>query len=305
MIQPAIRPVTAILVAHNSAGVIADSLAELVGASAIAKIIVMDNCSYDNTCELIREKFPTVKIIENPTNEGFGKANNVGFSKVETEFALLVNPDAVINNASINALLEAAQNNPQAAILGPSLYKPQPENISLHSYRFDLFKHKGKDLYSPEPDGDVCAEFITGAVWLVRMSALRTVGYFDSNIFLYYEDDDLCMRMRKAGYSLLQIKNARATHRVGGSCATPKDEEKANQDLMFRQYHMAWSRAYIEEKYLGRKSAVSLANKMHLISSIKAAIFLVLGNMKKYSHQRGRIIGYNDFSEKRPARRVL
>ncbi len=82
------------------------------------------------------------------------------------------------------------------------------------------------------------------------MEAMKRVGFFDSNIFLYYEDDDLCLRARQAGYGLVLAHEAAAVHAKGASSGAVKPEVEFD-----KQKHMIWSRLYIEKKYRGGKSS--------------------------------------------------
>jgi GT2 family glycosyltransferase len=295
MVQPQ-KPVTAILVAYNSAGVIAQALASLNGESAIEKIIVVDNCSVDDTCELIRRDFPAVELIENPKNDGFGRANNIGLNKTRTEFALLVNPDAVLKEGALEKMLEAANRYPEATILAPELADAQHE--PHHSYKRNVFDREKQRDKAIAPSGDLCAEFLSGAVWLLNMRHLKTIGFFDPAIFLYYEDDDLCLRVRQAGNSLVLVHGAHAMHLMGASVAKPKSPEKVAEAESFKQKQMLWSRLYIEEKYHGKKAATKLANKLHLLYSLRAAYYITIGNDEKYNRYRGRIKGINEFTDK-------
>jgi N-acetylglucosaminyl-diphospho-decaprenol L-rhamnosyltransferase len=294
------KPVTAILVAYNSAGVIAQALASLCKEPQIEKIIVVDNCSVDDTCELIRKEFPSVELIENPKNDGFGRANNIGLGKTRTEFALLVNPDAVLQEGALQRMLEAASRYNDAAILAPELADAQGE--PHHSYKRNVFDREKQRDNAIAPSGDLCADFLSGAVWLLNMKHLKTIGFFDPAIFLYYEDDDLCLRVRKAGYSLVLVQGAHAMHLMGASVATPKSPEKAAAAEAFKQKQMLWSRLYIEEKYHGTKAAKRLANKLHFNYSLRAAFYMAVGNSEKYNRYRGRLNGISEFTEKqRPA----
>jgi N-acetylglucosaminyl-diphospho-decaprenol L-rhamnosyltransferase len=295
MAQPQ-KPVTAILVAYNSATVIAQALAALCKEAQIEKIIVVDNCSVDDTCDMIRREFSAVEVIENPKNDGFGRANNIGLGKTRTEFALLVNPDAVLKEGALDKMLEAASRYPEAAILAPELADADGE--PHHSYKRNVFDREKLRDNAILPSGDLCADFLSGAVWLLNMKHLKTTGFFDPNIFLYYEDDDLCLRVRQAGYSLVLVHGAHATHLMGASVATPKSPEKAAAAEAFKQKQMLWSRLYIEEKYHGTKSAKKLANKLHFNYSMRAAFYMAIGNSEKYNRYRGRINGINEFSDK-------
>src|SRR4029079_7424608 len=94
----------------------------LAGDPQIASVIVVDNCSSDNTRTVIKHEFPQVTIIANPQNEGYGRACNIGLEKVTTPYAILVNPDAVLKPGATQALLDASARYNDAALLAPLLY---------------------------------------------------------------------------------------------------------------------------------------------------------------------------------------
>lgn len=282
------KSVTAILVAYNSAGVIAKAL-EALATPEIASIIVVDNCSSDATCDLIKEKFPQVKLIENPRNDGFGRGNNIGLAKVQTPYALLVNPDAMLEEGALSTLLASAEAHPDAAILAPALYNEKGE---LHvSYKRNVWEREKNS--SPPPEDEI--EYLSGAVWLLNMKLMKQVGFFDPNIFLYYEDDDLCLRTIRAGYRLRYVPSARVMHLMGASSGEVKPESE-----FFRQKHMAWSRLYMEGKYRGEKAARWLAARQNVLFSLKAAFYFFLMNARRTARYRGRLQGVFAYLEKLP-----
>lgn len=285
-----LRPITAILVAYNSAGVIKPALQALLADARVGQVMVVDNCSRDDTCELIREHFPSVILIENPRNEGFGRGNNLALSRVQTPYALLVNPDAVMEEGATELLIAAANAYPDAAILAPALYDEQGK---LHeSYKKNVFEREKQAGNYCEPQGECCAEFLSGAVWLLSMKHMQKIGFFDPNIFLFYEDDDLCLRARRAGFGLVLVPQAKAVHLMGASSGKPKPEGE-----FFKQKHMAWSRLYLEEKYLGKKAAQKLETKLHLIYALKAGFYALTLKHDKLNRYRGRLAGLDAFTE--------
>ncbi|MEW5729775.1 MAG: glycosyltransferase family 2 protein [Pseudomonadota bacterium] len=240
--------VAVVTVTHHSAAVI-DSCIRSV--SKAAQVIVVDNASDDGTPALVRRLLPTVEMIENRVGRGFGNGCNQGLERVRAEFALLLGPDSTIDDESVRLLVEAADAWPEAGMLGPAIIAPDG-HVEL-SHDIGLFERmeggKRADLHML-PEGPLCAEHLSGAVLLVRMATLRRVGFFDRNIYLYYEDDDLCIRMRRAGHSLVLVPEARATH-VGGGSSRPSLHHRWE-----KFWHMAWSRLYIEAKWRGRPAAL-------------------------------------------------
>jgi GT2 family glycosyltransferase len=248
--------VSAILVSFNSSRVLPDAIRSVVLQPEITKIIMVDNASTDDSCELVGRLFPQVEIIRSDENLGFGRANNIALKIVATPYALLINPDASLNDGSIRSLIEVMQANPECAIAAPVLY--DSKGNPLESYKRNVFdREKHKYPYTP-PDGNLCADFLSGAVWLMRIEHMKSFGLFNPDLFLYYEDDDLCMSARKCGFSLILCTQARAQHNMGTSSETVGDIRA------LKQHHLMLSRLIIEEKYHGIIAAKKLAARWKL-----------------------------------------
>lgn len=234
--------VTAVTVAHESAAALEGFLAALPPGLAL---IVVDNASRDDGAALARAAGATV--IRSPENLGFGAGCNLGLAAVRTEFALLVNPDARLTAAAVETLVAAADAFPDAAILAPVLLSPDGRRLRS----WDAGPARRRRLprrreAEPWPEGPLCAEFLSGACLLLRLSAgLR----FDEGFFLFYEDDDLCAAARKAGYGLVLVPEAKVRHEGGGSSAP------SAAILARKARHMAWSRLRFLAKHEGPAAA--------------------------------------------------
>jgi len=291
------KNVTAILVAYNAQGVIASAIESLSGSPEIAEIIVVDNCSTDDTCELIKRDFPNVTIIENPKNLGLGRANNIALKRVKTPYALLLNPDARIQPGAVQTLMNMATQYSDAAIIAPALCGE--DGALHHSFKRTLFSRGKSGQEFVVPEGECCADFISGAVWLWNVKAMQRVGGFDENIFLYHEDDDICMRIHKAGLSVLYAPQAKAVHLRMSSQRAQKPETDYTQ-----QQQMTWSRLYMEYKYKGKNKALKMASRQNLIYGFKAAYFRLQGNSKQFNHYQGRLAGIFEFTESVEKKRI-
>ncbi|MEQ9408311.1 MAG: methyltransferase domain-containing protein [Fuerstiella sp.] len=244
------RAVTAVIVTYNSGQVIAAALQALRACPAVRHTIVVDNASSDQTVPLVTGDFPQVELIVSPRNIGFGPANNLGLQRVRTEFAFVLNPDALVTAEAVETLIQVADENPGAAIVGPVLQVP---GTSRPLVRIG-------SVWAPEKipipvEREIQVEFLSGAALFMRMSLVRRSGFFDPKIFLFHEDDDICHAAGKAGYTLILTSRAMVSHSVGQS-SPPKPEL-----IAFKQYHYEWSRLYLEQKTNGRQSAVRLARQ--------------------------------------------
>jgi GT2 family glycosyltransferase len=249
-------PNTSVLfVTYNSKDVIGDAILSLnklpyLGEDDVhsvtqhyflKEIIVVDNASTDGTCDYVREHFPHVRVIRNDKNIGFGRACNVGLRSIDTEFVLLMNPDARLRKNTLVDLMHAAGTYPDAALLAPQLFDALGH--MYFNFRQNVFDFEKNPTALSQADGDTCVEFITGALWLGRMAALRHIGFFDDTIFMYCEDDDICLRLKMMRYPMMIIAGASAVH--FGGMSSPK----GGRMEFFKQRHMMYSRLFIEAKY--------------------------------------------------------
>ena len=274
--------VTIVTVTHNSGLVISELLESLPN---YVQIIIVDNASSDNTLEIIGIKRPDATVIRNSIGLGYGRAAGMGFAAAETEFILLANPDSLVSKDAISKLVEAADQFPDAAMFGPQHRTADGEIVLSHDV--NLWKRRLYGSRSTEiaPSGPICAEFISGAVTLVRTSVLETTGFYDPEIFLYFEDDDICLRLRRAGFSLVLVPNSVVIHLNGGSVRTSRAY------YWEKFWHHAWSRIYIEGKYRGAKAKTRLALQLAIRFSFKALINGMIGRRQKCWRDVARLTG--------------
>ncbi|WP_376987298.1 glycosyltransferase family 2 protein [Bosea sp. R86505] len=236
--MPAASLITAIVVSHDSAEVLPACLSALAAEGVPA--IVVDNASSDSSAAIARERGAIV--IASPRNEGYGRANNRGVAASATPFVMIVNPDVEIRPGAVAALLEAAERYPDAALFAPRLVEPSGR-IFLQPRSLLSPPHLNRNGAMAIPEGDACLPFLSGACLLIRRDVFRALGGFDPAIFLFYEDDDLCRRLRDAGHALVHVHAAEAGHGRGRSSA-PSITRR------FRaRWHLAWSEGYVARKY--------------------------------------------------------
>lgn len=274
------KKLSIIIVTYNSSAVIGQCLASIPTGF---KVFVVDNASGDDTIEIVKKTAPKATIIANKENVGFGVANNIALEKAKSEFCLLLNPDTVLQNDSIEKLLQAAEQYKEAAIIAPMLY--HADGSLQQSYKTSVFSREKNAAKYIEPEGDLCAECLSGAVMLLRMECFKKTGFFDPDIFLFYEDDDICMKAREAGYSLVLTTSARVTHLMGRSSPINL------KSIYFKNMHMMWSRIYLEKKYAGNSSAKIFAAKSLYISAFKMFIYMICINNEKATKYRGKVFG--------------
>lgn len=205
--------VCTIIVSYNFEKWIETCLSSLAKSSVETEIIVIDNASSDNTCEIISEHYPKVTLIENSKNLGFGKANNIGFQyAIENNFdyVLLLNQDAWIEQKTIEKLIYTSVNNPNIGILSPVHLNGTGKNLDFGFSTYTGFKTKQDVLKLPE--SSVTCNFINAAIWLIPISVIKEVGGFAPVFPHYGEDVNYCQRIKKKGFEIGFVPHAFAYH---------------------------------------------------------------------------------------------
>jgi GT2 family glycosyltransferase len=223
---------TAIVVTYRSAAHVGAALEALASAASRLEVelIVVDNASGDPTPERVRQACPAARLIVNDTNRGFAAAVNQAARAAAGRHLLLLNPDARPLPGCVSRLVAELDAVPQAALAGPQLVGPdgglQPSawpGPGLLSLAYDalllhnLMPRSRLRLVSPTGGEPVDVECLSGACLLVRRSAFEALGGLDERFFIYYEDTDLALRARAAGYRVRLVPAAQAVHLVGGS----------------------------------------------------------------------------------------
>lgn len=186
-----------------------------------SEIIVVDNASQDKTTEMLKDKFPQIKIIANKKNLGFGRANNQGSRIAKSKYLLFLNPDTIVDRKAIRALVSFLKSHPKAGLVGPEQLDGTGKtifNFSRWSFRgilkylieqlWLLTTGKYKILF-PKP---YQTKFLNAGCWLVKQEVFEKIGGFNKELFLYGEEPDFCGRLKKAGYQIWFLRNCQIIH---------------------------------------------------------------------------------------------
>lgn len=194
------------------------------------EVIVVDNASTDGSVEMLRQRFPQVKLIENLDNPGFAKGNIQGYALSAGRYILMLNPDTLLHPGALDKLYQYLENNSKAAGVGPDLLNPDGTR-QMGCYPFPTLTREAWRLfhldwlyaYGIYPvilwDDKTTREVdvIQGTCLLLRRKALDEVGFLDADFFMYTEEVDLCYRLKKAGWQLRWFPLAKVIHFGGQS----------------------------------------------------------------------------------------
>lgn len=266
MIASALDSVTVIVVTYNSAHCI-PGLVQLL--EQCRHVIVSDNASEDETSAQMQRQLPLATVLTRSCNLGFGAANNRALALVTTPFALLLNPDCELSAPQLQQLMAAFQDFPFAAVVAPHLTDARGRLEVNYRWPSIFWSSRG-----PGAQGPACVGFVCGAAMLFRMEAFATIGFFDERFFLYYEDDDLCLRLFHARQQMIIVPQVRALHRSRGSVKgnSPWKSEywrgyhHAQSKLIFTSKHQSPEHAYRARTRLIWQTALALPLRVFLFS---------------------------------------
>lgn len=223
-----------IIASYNTRGLLQDCLVSLYNSIKHSKlieyeVIIVDNYSKDDSIAMVKNLFPHAKIIQNKFNVGFGKANNQGIKTSKGKYILLLNSDTLLHKDSINNSLKFIQKDVNIGVVGCQLlnkdgtiqrsagYFPTISRVFLWMFFIDDLPIVNKyiksyhvtnlDFFKKTQEVD----WVTGAYFLARREVFIN-NYFDPNIFMYTEEVELCMRIKKKGWKIIYTPEASVIH---------------------------------------------------------------------------------------------
>ena len=239
----ALEQVTIVVVSFNSAHCM-PSLGGML--KDCPHVVVVDNGSHDDSLVAAQSHLPQAHSLALGDNFGFGVANNKGLEMVTTPFALLLNPDCLIDTSAIARLVATAGQWPDAAMVVPQIINSKKQAEGNYGWARTHWSSKG-----PLCEGPTCVANACGAVMLLRMSAKANRQWFDPSFFLYYEDEDLCLDLFQHQQSIVLDPSIQVTHLNRSSV---KGSQPWRLEYL-RGFHHARSKIWITAKYFGEAAA--------------------------------------------------
>lgn len=222
------------LVSWRTRDLLRACLGSVVEQPEVAQIIVVDNASGDGTAEMVKQEFPSVQLIANSENLGFAAGNNQAIRAGNSPYVLLLNPDTEVQPGALAAFLEAFEEDEQIGAVAAQLLLPngtvqhscrsfpEPAAVLLDAIRLSRLFPKSKlfgryrlTFWDHQSKRD-CDQPMASAL-AFRRAALEQVGLFDENFPLYFNDVDLCYRLRQAGWRVVFEPKAKVLHHHGSS----------------------------------------------------------------------------------------
>ena len=262
--------ITFIIVSFKSENVIHSCLNSL---PKISKKIVIENSRNIKLKEELESKYDNIEVLINH-NIGMGASNNIGILQSKTQFAYILNQDTKLNVSTIDKLIEAADKIVDFAILSPLCSDSRFPNYKIYEKKSDLNNQI------------IEVDTIDGFSMLINKTKFNN-SFFDENIFLYLENDDICLRARKNNQKIYIIKNSLIDH-LGASSSNIKDSYEFD---LLRNWHWMWSKFYYNKKHSGFLLSTIKIFPNFLSATIKYIFYLLLFKNQKRKIYKMRLLG--------------
>ena len=225
------------------------------------KVIVVENSKNIDFKNQIEKKYSNVECILTGENLGYAKGNNLGLSKVVSQYALILNPDAMLENDTINNFLILADKIKSFSIIGPAK-QDEHETIDNNKEKDNLFE----------------VDHLKGFAMFLNLEQFHDIGFFDSNFFIYLEEIDLCKKIKKKKRKIYLDKNIKVNN-LGGS----SHNKSINFEMeLSRNWHWMWSTFYFNKKHYGYFNSLIKVSGKFFSSIIKMIYYtLIFNNVKK------------------------
>ena len=272
------KNITFVIVSFKSSHIIEKCIQSI---NSNIKIIVVENSDNVVVKKYLENKFSNVEVIITKQNLGYGKGNNFGISKVNTQYAFILNPDAILEKNCLSELSKAQINlNDDFTILAPNL-----------SNNYGYFSSPKNNLQNEILEVD----YVKGFAILINLKKINFDKIFDENFFLFLEEIDLCKRIKNSGGKIFVAMNSKVQH--SGKQAS---EYSLNIELC-RNWHWMWSLFYYNYKHFGALVAYKVTISKFFSSIFKLFVALVFFNKKFFLIHYYRLNGLFNAFLKKPA----
>lgn len=272
------KPILSIIyIYYNTPKEIADSISSLRTAvkNVSFEILIVDNASPKRLPQIIMQN-KKIAFLQNVKNLGFGKAVNQAVKKAKGQYLLVINPDTLCTKNSIFTMVERMKKDKKIGVLGPQLQKQNgeilhsigsvpklPDSLFVFSFLNKLFPNNpySKKYWASNVDrnAEQETETVGGACMLFKKDVFLQVGGFDERFFMYFEEIDICLRIKDAGYKILYFPKSVVIHFVGKSTTNKKWIQKTFEESRYKFFEKKYGVpiAFLTEVFLRFSSTLA------------------------------------------------
>jgi len=260
-----------IVVSYNTEAILKNALDRVYQQTGLDdfEVIVVDNASSDDSCNMVEREFPQVKLIRHHSNDGFAAGNNIGIQEAKGDYILLLDSDAYVFDDTLQLTVEYMETNPAVGIMGAQLVcedgSPQPSarsfptpwqkfrvmtgldarNPSYETY-YDYYKAEMREIPEPRKVG-----WVPGTYFMIRREVLDQIGLLDEMFFMYFEEVDYCLRATNAGWDIVFNPAITVIH-LGGQSSLATNKQVSSHGRQMIDIRVNSEYDYFK-KHMGKK----------------------------------------------------
>ena len=273
-----LQNLSVVIVSFHSEDVIHECIKSIIDE---IEIIVVENSGNKEFANKIQDQYKNVKCILSPKNLGMGAGNNLGLKHINTDYVFILNPDVILKKNTIEEIIIASKK-----IENFGLIAPISDNLKYPNYKIN------KKIKLPNFIDPFKVDIVDGFAMILNLKKLKKIdqfkdnNFFDENIFLYLENDDLCKRINKFE-SIFIVPKSKINH-LGASGVNKKYSEQIE---LSRNWHWIWSKFYFNKKHYGFLKAIFECLPSFLSAILKVLFYFLINKKKKriYFH---RVLGF-------------
>ncbi len=262
------KDITVVITSFKSSQIIKNCLNSI---NRDYKVILVENSGDLDFKRKIEQEFTNVECILTGENLGYGKANNIGLKKVTSKYALILNPDAILQSDTIKNFFESTKRVPKFAVIAPFVQEEKDENKKINT-----------DISNP-----IQVKNVKGFAMFLNISEFQQIGFFDENFFFYFEEIDLCKRLINHQKRIYLEPSIIINHTGGKS-----HDIVLNKTMeLSRNWHWMWSTFYYHKKHKGFFISFLIILPKLISAAFKALLYSLFLNRDKKEIYNHRLLG--------------
>ena len=264
-----LQNLSVVIVSFHSEDVIHDCIKSIIDE---IEIIVVENSGNKEFANKIQDQYKNVKCILSPKNLGMGAGNNLGLKHINTDYVFILNPDVILKKNTIEEIIIASKK-----IENFGLIAPISDNLKYPNYKIN------KKIKLPNFIDPFKVDSVDGFAMILNLKKLKKIdqfkdnNFFDENIFLYLENDDLCKRIIENGENIYIVPKSKIKH-LGAKAV---DEKYKYEIELSRNWHWVWSKFYFNKKHNGYLNAFIKVCPIFISAIFKMLMYFFVNNKKK------------------------
>ena len=253
------------------------------------KVLIVENSEKFSNENLIKSKFNNVKILCSGTNLGYGAGNNLGLKQVETDYALILNPDTICDNNFFHQIFDVISDVDDFSIIGCQYLD---DDVFMPAGFFNDKKNKEfkKNFKENKLSHTTKVDWVTGQSMLINLKKFGIKEIFDEKFFLYFEEFDLCKSLTLKGENIFSTSKLKVKHLGFKSSFDENSTQKKSLNRM-REWHWMWSTFYFYKKNFSYLYAVNKVMGKFIKALFKTIFYSIIFNNEQKEKYKYRFLG--------------